>query len=161
IIFAQEQRRGDVNGNFAPDAPVRWVITARIDSEAVVGSTITGAVLTFYNTLVEKMHAGLRAATDGRPLSFLPQIDMPHPPTDRIPWHATVVLEERFPHERSAPYQYGAPGPSGRGLRARFSTFEPRFIRNMWLGAAPDYKPSSTSPQDQKTYEKLKVDYKA
>jgi hypothetical protein len=159
IGFAQEQRRGDVNGNFDPDAPVRWIITARIDAEAVDGG-ITGKVLGFFNMLVESMHTGLRAATDGQPLSFLPQIDLPTLKGEG-PWHATGVLEERFAHERSAPYQYGPPSGSGRGLRARFSTFEPRFIENMWRGAAPRYKPSQTLTNGVLVYQPPKADYRA
>jgi hypothetical protein len=161
VGFAQEQRRGDVNAVFDPDSPVRWVITARIDPDAVSGGSVTDPVVKFFDTLVQSAHQGLRAANDGRPLSFLPQIDRSTLSNAGFPWHATGVLEERFAHERSAPYEYGPPPGKGRGMRARLSGFEPRFISDMWRGAAQKYAPPKELSLVRRAYQPPNVDYVA
>ncbi|MGO7377508.1 apolipoprotein A1/A4/E domain-containing protein [Rhizobium ruizarguesonis] len=137
VYFAQEQRRGDINLPMAPDEPVRWLTTARLDFGSYNDGKeepIAGVVLRSMRDLVRRLHSGLRAVRDGRPISTLPVPDMTDYAAEAVAWHAVGVLVDRFAHELDAPYT-GSSIHSDAEFPFRFSALEPRAIDDMWHGA--------------------------
>lgn len=147
VYFAQEQRRGDIGLAIDPEAPVRWIGTARVDSFDG-GNSIARVVLDGANKLVEQLHLALRAVRDGGPMSLLPSalistlVDkVPDVTPDRsIPWHAVGILVDSVAHERDASYTGTISIHSASDTRFEFASFELRAIDDMWPAALPKYE---------------------
>lgn len=145
VFLAQEQRRGDIGIAIDPEAAVRWIGTARVDSVEKAGS-IAGFVLDSANALVERLHLALRAVRDGGPMSLLPVadtstlIDVTSSKDARpIAWHAVGILVDSVAHERDAPYAGANSIHSISDTRFSFASFEPRAVDDMWPAALQKY----------------------
>lgn len=148
VYFAQEQRRGDIGMAIDPEAPVRWIGSARVDSleDGTTAGSIARVVLDGANALVERLHLALRAVRDGGPMSLLPVadistlVDVTSPANARpIAWHAVGILVDSVAHERDAAYAGTDSIHSARDTRFNFASFEPRAVDDMWPAALTKY----------------------
>ncbi|MET7245368.1 hypothetical protein ABZT49_18625 [Methylobacterium sp. EM32] len=160
VLFAEEQRFADVNLHLEPERAARTILTARLstnDSVSTEDQAVTKAALATLDECVRKVHAGLKAVQDGRPLSLLPRLQATNP---GMPWHVIGAVSDRTPGTRPL-FDPQTASQAGVPRKVLLHTFEPRRRFDMWPGlssaASLDVKPTAVKA----TFARLETDDRA
>lgn len=142
IQFAQEQRLEDIGVHLEAQRVARTIVTVRFGNQRKASNLdkdITRLVLARLDGGVERVHAGLKAARDGGPLSLLPRL---HSVTLPVPWQLIGTLLDPTPGVRALRNSAGV--LAGAAPLIRFTTLAPCAQYNLWdRGERPNLKGSA------------------
>ncbi|MGO7335701.1 hypothetical protein [Rhizobium leguminosarum] len=153
VSFSEEQRVSDVALPLKPQERVHWVIALRIDGPSN-SDTLTGSVARLYSGVTKQVHDALRQARDGSPLSMLPTLSDPSSPlkpsVGAMPWHLVGLAYDLEPHVRRIVASSVSPQQAAlRAFQARFLSYEPEFINNLWACEEASFpSPDPSDPQN-------------
>jgi hypothetical protein len=135
ILFAQEQRLADIKLDLQPERASHTILTARLGYGNMIrqdDTDITQSILAALDATIQRIHAGLKSVQDGRPLSLLPRLRLGS--NGGVPWHVVGAIIDPTPGVRAL---FDAKGVQASGkYTIHLTTFEPRFIFNMWAGVS-------------------------
>jgi hypothetical protein len=160
ILFAEEQRYVDIGLHLDPERAARTILTARLSTHDAVSTedqAVTKAVLAVLDDSIEKVHAGLKAAEDGRPLSLLPRLQASNP---GVPWHVIGAVIDRTPGTRAL-FDPHTASQAGAPREAVVHTFEPRRRFDMWAGLSSAASLDVKAIQAKATFARLETDDRA